>query len=356
MALVTPNQLLNFCSNINFEMNYKLFFSSGPLAFLAWASLSILFSSCNGCSNPDTINFENDSGNDIGFFLDGRDVNGTFNDREFILQNNATSIDFTEDIIADQSFPGEIAAFTKNRMPAIINPVTFQEGTDVERVEFQNETFLPFTVWVLDVNATNTLPNRMTETLNGLVHADQIWQRERVGLRLGIVRFVNVSGSVGAATLRDYDGPTDADYFDQLTSFVGYDADRINIYLIRKVNGSRTSSYTNIGENQILMGMYTGATDNLVHQITHCFSLSDANESIFSSRNVAHRGGNPFTTRQYFSEGQVYRCHVNPSSAINDTYNARPGEYQIDCPDNVQSQSCPAIAESLFIDGFGISN
>lgn len=313
------------------------------------------FLSCNGCEAPDRINFENTSGNEIGVLLDGRDSLGTFNDRVIFTQV-VPGIDIETDIIGDQ-LGGEIAAFTRNRMPSINYPVTFQEGTDVELVHFENEVFLNFTVWIISVDLINTVSNRMSETLDALLWADQYWQQERLGLRLGAVRFVDVTNSASAATNMDYGGPLDTDYFDRVSTFIGYDPGRINIYLIRQVNGSRTLGFAPVDGDQIVMGMYTGAPDILMHQISHCFSLVHVdNVAGFNSSNVAHAGGSPFSNRKYFSEGQTYRVHASPGSAVNDTYNVRPGAYQYDCPDNVSSPRCPAISQRIWLDGLGIAN
>ena len=104
--------------------------------------------------------------------------------------------------------------------------------------------------------------------------------------------------------------------------------------------------------------MHAGGEDRLFHLIMHSFSLGDIAPGTngFNSRNVCSIANNPFTNRRFITEGQLFRAHVNPASALNDVYDVRPGEYQFDCPDATTSPRCPPLDLRLFLDDFGISN
>jgi hypothetical protein len=318
---------------------------------------SLFLTSCSGCEGPDEILFSNGSGEPIGILLDGREANGTFTDRVIITPDTA-GIELAADVI-DDPLQGEIAAFTRNRLPSVNFPVTFQEGKDVERVDFQNEVFIDFTVWIVETDLLHPVGTRMTTTLEALLYADNYWQLERMGLRLGSVRFVDLTSASGYIP-RDIDhgGPADLTSMDLLATRAGEEEDRINIYLIRKVNNSRNLAAAQQDGNRVALGMYAGGADQLFHLLMQSFSLGEISAGTpgFTSRNVCSIANNPFTNRRYISEGQLFRAHVNPASALNDTYEIRPGEYQFDCPDATTSPRCPSLDTRIFVDDFGIAN
>ncbi|MGH9361050.1 MAG: hypothetical protein ACRD2T_03980, partial [Thermoanaerobaculia bacterium] len=120
-----------------------------------------------------------------------------------------------------------------------------------------------------------------------------------------------------------------------------------NIYWVDTVNGGTGTGWSNFGA-QIAMGRNTG-DELLSHEIGHAFSLThtDGNAN-FDVENVMASASN---TRQFVTEGQLFRAHLNPSSGINALYNARPGQITRNCSFGATGPLCPVIQRRLWADG-----
>jgi hypothetical protein len=123
------------------------------------------------------------------------------------------------------------------------------------------------------------------------------------------------------------------------------------IYWINTVEGSTTTGWSDFGA-RIVMGKNTG-DELLVHELGHALSLrhpADCGGSTaeFDPTNVMWPCSN---SRQFFSEGQIFRGHFNTDSSINVLYNARPGEPTAGCQNGAQSEECPALNRRLWADG-----
>ncbi len=97
------------------------------------------------------------------------------------------------------------------------------------------------------------------------------------------------------------------------------------------------------------MGKNSG-DELLSHEIGHAFSLTHVNaDANFNVDNIMHSASN---TRQYATEGQLFRAHLNPESILNALYNARPGEVTRFCAyNNTATFPCPAIQKRVWADG-----
>ena len=324
--------------------------------------LVLLFSlgACEGCNNegPDTLSITNPGNDLIGVMLDAADENGNFTDRTIIIPA-LTSFDLSFDVLPRTDAENEeVVAFRQGSPPVILNPTSFREGRDIIPIPFRDEIELDFTVWVLDVGAVaNTFNDRTNEVLDGLAWCEERWLLERIGLRIGDVQINDVRTDPDAASLRDHEADDDpVVYFDDLSTDIGEDTDRINVYLTRKVNGSRQYAGALSGDNRIAMGMYAGEVDLLFSQTGQLFGLEpiDGNAN-FNSENVAKAIGNLVTRRKFITEGQVFRCHTTPASPINDTYNARPGLYQTECINADNDVRCPPVEKRIWADGNAFS-
>lgn len=311
---------------------------------------TLLALGCDGCDGPDKVVFDNDSGSEIGFWVDGADSTGDFNGKTFTT--NDTVFEFAFDVLARSDDSNEVAAFTRNRPPFVRHPAFFHAGEDLALVSFQDEIVLDFSVWIVDVDILNTVTNRENETIDALDYAEDIWEEERMGIRVGSITFHDATGDPDADDVRDHE-EGQVGYTDDLASLIGFDAGKINIYLVRKTFGSRYFGLGEVGGDKIAMGMYTGGKDLLIHEISHNFSLEHTDDdSNFDTRNVAISIGSIWTKRQHYTEGQTFRCHTEPGSAINATYNARPGQYTIDCShSNDATVGCPRIQKRIWPDG-----
>lgn len=317
-----------------------------------------LMMGCEGCEGPDTLIISNEGSDEVTVMIDGADAQGEFVDRIYKVNDSVAEIPV--DLIARGDGFEEAVAFTRNRAPFFRNPTSFRENKDVIYVSFEDEISLDFTVWIVDVDGVNTVNNRTNETLDALAFADERWVEERVGLRVGDVRIVDSTNDPDANDLRDC-RPCDDTHFDNLANDIGFDDNRINIYLIRKAGDSMWSRYFGIAErpgDQVVMGMYTGSDDLLMHELAHNFGLRHVDDGInadddsnFDSNNVATSTPAAFTTRLYFSEGQTFRCHSLPDGAINAVYQARPGGYTFDCLHTDDNTRCPPVKRRIWRDG-----
>lgn len=310
---------------------------------------------CEGCNEgPDRLSITNPGTDLIGVLIDAADEDGNFTDHTLLIPA-LTSYDMPFDILPrTDSENAEVAAFRIGSPPVILNPVFFREGHDVVSIPFEDEIVMDFTVWVLDVGATgNSFNDRTNEVIDGLAWCESHWLAERMGVRIGDVEINDVRNDPDASTLRDHEAADDpVVYFDNLSADIGEDTDRINIYLTRKVNGSRQYAGSLNGDNQIAMGMHTGEVDILIYQMGNlCMLNSVDGNSNFNSENVAKSIGSLVTRRQYMTEGQVFRCHTNSFSPINDTYNARPGRYQTNCNFLDNDVRCPPVEKRIWADG-----
>ena len=331
--------------------------NNGRIPYFFYGLVLMMMSSlagCEGCNEgPDRLSIVNPGNDLIGVLIDGADENGDFTDNTILIPA-LTRYDLPFSLLPRSDGSGEVTAFRQGSPPVVVNPIYFRQGLDVVPIQFQSEITLDFTVWVLDVgSAGNTYNNRVNEIADALAYCEEHWLEERMGLRVGDIQVNDVRSDPDAATLRDHEADDDPiAYFDDLASDIGLDPNRINIYLTRKVNGSRHYGGSLSGDDQVAMGMYTSEIDILIHQIGHLFTLEsvDGNAN-FDSQNVAKGIGNLLTRRQYFSEGQVYRCHINATSAINDTYNARSGAYTSFCSDTDNNIECPPLEKRIWADG-----
>lgn len=318
---------------------------------LAIAVLCLL--GCDGCDTRDRIIFTNAGNGEIGLMVDGANTSGLFTDQEHIhLQDDGNTFFFAEDILARNYGEDQVVAFSWFRPPVIVNNPGFDEGLDIIAVNFPDRIELDFTVWVIHTGGFNTFSNRINEINDGFDWCDQYWASGRMGLITGRVDIVDARNDGQANNLRDC-STCDDDYFADLRNDIGYDPGRINIYLTRQVEDSRSKGKTIQNGDQILLGSHTGEVDALLHQITHAFSLEHTdNLAGFYSKSATHSTNNLLTRRKFLSQGQSFRAHAHPESAINDTYQARPGGFTISCPhSNNGSLECPELRKSFLFSG-----
>jgi len=125
---------------------------------------------------------------------------------------------------------------------------------------------------------------------------------------------------------------------------IGFMAGRLNIYWVDTVCGGIGSGWSNFGA-QVVMGKNTG-DELLSYEIGHAFSLThtDGNAN-FDATNVMGSAGN---TRQFMTEVQLFRAHLNPSSGWNILCQARPEELTRACSFGDSGSLCIKAAEGLW--------
>ena len=86
------------------------------------------------------------------------------------------------------------------------------------------------------------------------------------------------------------------------------------------------------------------------HEMGHNLALTHIDDltASFNVTNVMHSASN---SRQFLTEGQLFRAHLQPGSAINAIYGVRPGQVTRACARDTNSRTCPGIQKRLWADG-----
>ena len=151
-----------------------------------------------------------------------------------------------------------------------------------------------------------------------------------------------------------YHFPTTADPQDWKDN-VGWKNNRINIYYVETVSGSTTTGRAVNFSDFIILGEDFGDIA-VVHEVGHSFSARHKNSPDFNTESIMWPFYNTSDPWEYFAEGELFRMHANSSSALNNTYNARPGEPTVSCVGNVSSDVCVDWDKRLWDDGVLLAN
>jgi hypothetical protein len=270
-----------------------------------------------GCG--DQLNISNGAGSEVGILLDGQDAAGAVNDRGILTTAAALGVG---ELSAGAS--NEVVGFTSERPPRYV-ATPWTSGNDSFPVAFNPRIEVPVTVWIVK----GPFAAQRDHAIEACIRTSAIWRDERMGVEFSTFQVIDATAD---QPLRDD---------------IGFTAGRINIYWVDTVNGSTTSGWSNFGA-QIAMGRNTG-DELLSHEIGHGFSLThtDGNAN-FDVTNVMASASN---TRQFLTEGQLFRAHLNPTSGVNAIYNARAGELTRACSFADASPQCPSIFRRLWADG-----
>jgi hypothetical protein len=316
--------------------------------------LIISMSGLTDLKAQDHITLNNSSGNPIGLLVDGK-LNGSFvNDQTYVSPGSPALIgQFSR---ATGQGTNEVMAFTQDRPMAIYANPPWTTGNDNINVPFANQISIPVTIWVLygDFGSVST------KAANDLLTASSIYSTERVGVGFSTVTFMDATANPSAPQYYNYDFTM----ADAIKRYIGYRDGQINIYYINSivlsgVQYTQASCTDQIGGTMVFMGS-TVITTVLAHELGHNFSLEHVHSGVatqwFDFSNVMSQNGSP--NARYLTEGQVLRMHLTSSSALNDTYHARPGLLTRDCPatSTVATNTCPGVQKRIWADGIYPAN
>jgi hypothetical protein len=136
---------------------------------------------------------------------------------------------------------------------------------------------------------------------------------------------------------------------------IGMRPGRINVYLVGLVDGSTSrGNACAIGGGFVAIAAGSGA-ELLAHELGHDFGLEHIDDltSDFNAENVMHSASN---WRKYLTEGQTFRAHLRPNSAINQVFGLRPGLPTRNCDRDTLTLDCPAIRRRLWADAIFPAN
>ena len=307
--------------------------------FLAFqlALLMLLF----GCAKEDKINVTNSSSNATGLIVDGQDSTGVVNDRYFASTN--TTIHVGQLSLSTET--NEVVGFINDRPPKYLN-TPWKNSSDIFSLDFPSVIRIPVTVWIVK----GPFADQRQHAIEACIRTSAIWHNERMGVIFSPFNIIDATGDPDASAHYAFPNGDQGDYvgWKPLRDGIGFVSGQLNIYWVDTVDGNTDWGWSNFNA-QIAMGKDTG-DELLVHEIGHAFSLEHINGfANFNDENIMHNASN---TRQYVTEGQLFRSHLNPNSVLNVLYNARPGEFTRTCNNSTTATPiCPAIQKRIWSDG-----
>ena len=302
---------------------------------LTWTILlSSLFLS-QACD--DTVTTSNRAnGQDAGILVDGNTSSGFSND---ITRSGPADLFGVGDLTAGAG--GEIVGFTNLRPVAIKENVAWTNGDDDETLAFSNKILIPVTVWIVK-GPFNT---SRTNAINMCITTSNIWDSERMGIAFAPFQIVDATGNPDASRYFDFD----CSMKNGIEADIGKTNGRINVYVVETVDGGAARGQAcQIGSDFVAIATGAG-TELLAHEFGHDFALQHIDgQASFDQTNVMHSASN---TRQFLTEGQLFRAHLRTNSALNFVYGARPGQPTRNCSHNQVDNGCPALNKRIWADG-----
>jgi len=299
-----------------------------------------------GC---DYIEVQN-AGGDAGLLVDGATSSSgsVVNDRTRV-RNGSGTIPVNVGRLRSATAPNrnEAIAFGENRAPTRDAMPWTPGGGDSFPLPLGARLSVPVTVWIVQ----GPFDTQRDHAIEACIQTSAIWDDERIGIRFSSFEVKDATNDpdIDNALLNSTGG--DNRDWDDFSDNIGFDAGRVNIYWINTVEGSTTTGWSDFGA-RIVMGRNTG-DELLAHELGHAFNLlhpvgCGGSTAQFDPTNVMWQCSN---SRQFLSEGQIFRSHFNPGSSVNAVYGARPGQPTAPCLSAAETPECPALDRRLWADG-----
>ena len=292
----------------------------------------------------DTISITNDAGAEVGLLIDGTRLGfGVVNDDVVLTSAPVVSVGQLH-----SASPGsnEVIGFTRERPPQRVD-APWSTGTDAVAVNFAARIGIGVTVWIVH----GPFAQQRDHAIDARIITEAIWDVERMGVHFSHYQILDATADPEAPDNYAFpNGDLNPAAWTKLRNDIGFVNDQLNIYWVDTVDGNTTNGWSNFGA-QVAMGRNSG-DELLVHEVGHAFGLEHINTVPgFDDTNIMF----PFSnSREFATEGQVFRAHLDPGSVINSVYNSRPGEIQRACPMATAASataSCLAIAKRMWADG-----
>ncbi|MET0514737.1 MAG: hypothetical protein ABW047_05345 [Nitrospiraceae bacterium] len=287
----------------------------------------------------DALRIHNSAGQPVGLLIDAENSDGVLNDHAVVTAQSEIAITNYH----PSGTSNEVTGFTNDRPPKhVTTPWTSQR--DTFDVIFAPLLRIPVTVWIIK----GPYDQQRLHAIEACIRTSAIWHAERMGVEFDPFEIRDATGDPEAAAHYAFpNGDVGDSVWKPLRDDIGFVSNRLNIYWVDTVNGGTGNGWSNFGA-QIVMGKNSG-DELLSHEIGHAFSLTHTNgDANFNVENIMASASN---TRQFITEGQLFRAHMNPSSVLNDLYHARFGEITRQCDYASSGPLCPVIHKRIWADG-----
>lgn len=295
----------------------------------------------------DEVTVKNSSG-DVGLLVDGASGSSAVNDRGRVASGSGdVTIDVGSLDSASSPNRNEAIGFGEDRAVTRVSTPWTSSNSDAFNLSLANRISVPVTVWIVQ----GPFGDQRDHAIDACVETSAIWDAERMGIRFSQFTIKNATADpdIDSAILDSTGG--DNRNWDDFSDDIGFDANRINVYWIDTVEGSTTTGWSDFG-GRIVMGRNTG-DELLSHELGHALSLFHPSncgvaDPDFNGTNVMWPCS---SSREFLSEGQIFRAHFNSNSSINNLYGARPGLPTASCGSSGQTAECPILERRLWADG-----
>jgi hypothetical protein len=318
--------------------------------FLRAASTFLVLAAAAGLSGCDTVRVSN-AFSTTGLLVDGATSGAAIvNDRRRTRDGDGV-VSVNVGRLSLSSGRNETIAFGMNRAP-VRAATAWSRSRDTFDLRLGDPIAIGVTNWIVQ----GPFDAQRTHAFTSCLQTLGIWFWERTGFLLNNcdMRDATRDPDITNAILNSVGG--DNRNWNDFSTLIGFDAGRINIYWINTVEGATTTGWSDFG-GRIVMGRNTGF-ELLVHEIGHGFSLfhpvaCGGSTALWDDTNIMAPCS---ATREFATEGQIFRMHFNPGSSVNALYGARPGAPTEDCQNAGETAACPAVERRLWDDGSFLAN
>jgi hypothetical protein len=325
-GIATFDDLAVPTSGSSFRLEASVARAGGPVL----ATTSVAF---DVVDEADVIVLRNGLSGLHGLLIDGRGASGDVNDRGVISADTIVTI-----VMSAAAETNEVLAFTEGRPPILV-PSPWTSGADTVSVEFPSPVAIPLTIWIV----RGPFATQRQRAADAVVTTAAIFQAERMGVVFSNVEFIDATATADTSSLFDH---TLCNQQTRTTTSIGNHAGRINVYYVATVDGGAGRGRA-CGTSYIIMAERSGH-ELLAHEIGHTLGLGHVDGDVrYDQTNVMHSASD---SRQYLTEGQVFRTHYNTFSALRALYAARTDAPRT-CPDGVGTVGCPHLHHRLWADG-----
>jgi hypothetical protein len=289
-----------------------------------------------GIVPSDVIDLDNNSGDDNAVvLLDSRRSGGCIDDQMY-RGNNQINVG---NALTKINCNSEVVVFSDDDAMQLHENVDVWTDSphDVYPLDQTPDILaIPVTVWLM----TNPNNNVLQRGQNEIAQASMLYNTNNCGIVFNAT-YQDVSNNNNAVNLvgTNAGNMCTVNWRNNLTTSNFYNAGQINVYY---VNGA-FRGLTCIADLNIIVIGTTATIETLAHEFGHSLSLDHTNAVAgIPAANLMVGGG---TNRTNITEGQCFRCNMNPNSVLN-TNGVRIGATR-NCPDATTNTRCPDITYDI---------